>query len=968
MKRILTTTLIFIFCFGAFASDRVKTSLNQNWKFHLGALEGEPWNPAFDDSSWDLVHLPHTLQLTSIALDNCLDDWTQPTFHRDYGWYRRVLHVPGNPHTKVFLEFEGAHQVTDLWVNGKHVGQHAVGGYTPFHFDISDYVNRAEANLICLKVDNRKRADTPPDPGPFDYIKFSGLYRDVYMVETHPVHITFNWEAIHAGIRITTPSVDPLNKNATIVVETAVRNELDRPVECNMVTRIIDAEGWVVLTMEDPATIHPGNDYLFNQSSGLEENLHLWSCDNPYLYRVRSEVVVDGNLVDVLENRMGVRKIELNKHDGFVLNGKAMTMIGLNRHQQYPYVGDAVPNSLHYKDILQLKELGFNSVRTAHYPQDNALLDACDELGILVYEEAPSWISVGNEAWFKNYNEATRRMVRNHRNHPSVVVWGAGINHRGQVPGAHYIVKQEDPTRWTASNNSEWTGLQGSGSCDIFSNMDYKGIPDWKQNEYLLAMEGGGGPSIVSRYKSDPLRIGLISWTAHAYYTFARNREGLSDRTRGGLMDIFRTPKWGYRGIDWYRSEASKTPLVYFTEDWNEEVHDFTVYSNCEEVRLLVNDQVLATRKPDQLPQYAGIDHPPFTFRINHYEPGVLRAEGLVNGKVASSFQSQTPGEATSLKLVADLKGRQYVADGSDILMVYAHVMDEQGTLVRKSSYAVEFSVSGPASIVGDKSEINSNPMNSKEGIAPILLRAGTEAGDITLTAKCKGLKPATLKLSTLSFDPVLSNHPPYHDPEILQVDLGGSDHIIQFGWEAWTGEENGLSTRRFDQLGGFSISLNSSSAEGKIRCMGEINVYGKNGFAIGDGVYVSDPDGLQLSIEGLKEGSYRLRTWHYAPRASSNDHDPVYEKWNELKLNEIPYAKRLLISVKNSSKEKQAAGIRADTGTGNDLSKSSPGIGELEFYSDGKQAVVISIAGMDGEEGIWLNCFELGRLPDSMD
>jgi beta-galactosidase len=190
--------------------------------YHLGDVPGAQYQN-YDCSTWETVCVPHTLKLTSLALDKCEDDKTQATFHRDIAWYRRTIEVSKNP-GKVFLEFEGAHQVTDAWVNGRHVGQHAIGGYTPFHFDITEHVS-AGKNTVALRLDNRRRDDTPPDPGPFDYIKFSGLYRDVYLVETAPLYVTFPWEDFYAGVFVTTPTVDPLNGNATVSVRTTVRNE-----------------------------------------------------------------------------------------------------------------------------------------------------------------------------------------------------------------------------------------------------------------------------------------------------------------------------------------------------------------------------------------------------------------------------------------------------------------------------------------------------------------------------------------------------------------------------------------------------------------------------------------------------------------------------------------------------------------------------------------------------------------------
>ncbi|MGB5264393.1 MAG: glycoside hydrolase family 2 TIM barrel-domain containing protein, partial [Lutimonas sp.] len=417
-------------------SGRNKTNINQGWKFHLGDPDAEFYIKALDDSNWEVVNVPHSLELTSMTLNDFDDDKYQDTFMRDVGWYRKSVDVSSDQTKKVFIEFEGVHQVTDVWVNGKHVGQHAVGGYTPFHFDISSFVVRGVKNQVTVKADNRKRDDVPPDPGPMDYIKFGGLYRDVYLVETNPLHVTFNWESESSGQFITTPTVDPINMNGTINVITWVRNESDEVKKTKVINRLVDTKGMVVLKLSQIKEIGPGQDISFNQIGSIEDNLNHWSIENPYLYRVNTLVYQDDQLVDEVECKTGFRKVEINNKQGLLLNGKPVKLIGTNRHQHYGFIGDAMPNSLHYKDVLQIKELGMNVLRTAHYPHDNAIIEACDELGILVYEEAPTWMSIGNEAWFDNYEKASRAMVRNHRNHPSVIIWGAGINHRGYVPRA----------------------------------------------------------------------------------------------------------------------------------------------------------------------------------------------------------------------------------------------------------------------------------------------------------------------------------------------------------------------------------------------------------------------------------------------------------------------------------------------------------------------------------------------------
>ena len=232
------------------------------------------------------------------------------------------------------------------------------------------------------------------------------LYRDVYLVETNPIRIPFKWETFQSSVRFTTLSVDPVNQNATINIETTVKNETTGPQFLTVINRMIDHKGRVVLRLIDSAIISANGEFRFHQIGGIEDNIRLWSINDPYLYRLHT-MVYQGNIaIDTVESEVGIRKFEHHPREGFLLNGEPIKLIGMNRHQHYPYVGDAVPNSLHYKDIYQLKQLGFNVVRTAHYPQDDALIKACDALGMLVYEEPPTWIDIGNDKWFANLEKS----------------------------------------------------------------------------------------------------------------------------------------------------------------------------------------------------------------------------------------------------------------------------------------------------------------------------------------------------------------------------------------------------------------------------------------------------------------------------------------------------------------------------------------------------------------------------------
>ncbi|MBK1875308.1 glycoside hydrolase family 2 protein [Pelagicoccus mobilis] len=946
--------------FGFPETDRTKQSINQGWRFHRGEAEAEYYKKNYDDSDWELVDVPHTLALTSLTLDDLQDEKTQLVFHRDVGWYRKSITVTSSSSKKVFLEFEGAHQVTDLWVNGKHVGQHSIGGYTPFHFDISDFVSRGKSNQITLLVDNRRNAFVPPDPGPFDYVKFSGLYRDVYLVQTNPVHIGFNWESLTSGINITTPTIDTVNGNATINIKTAVKNASRSTVEAEVTNRIIDNRGIVVLKLIQSQKIAAGQELQFNQIGSLEDDVKFWDTENPNLYRVNTMVSVNGQPVDVLENRIGLRKFDLDPVRGFVLNGKPIKLIGFNRHQQYPYIGDALPDSLHYKDMLQFKEYGFNVMRTAHYPQDDALIDACDELGILVYEEAPSWISMSNDGeWWDNFEQSARIMIRNHRNHPSVVMWGAGINHRGYVPVMHNTVKQEDPTRLTASQGARWTGWQASGLTDINANMLY-GPFIWDRSEPMFAMEGRSGAEHVAPYKQDDLMVGLISWVAHAYYTFHPTHDKANDkrdRTRSGAMTIFRHPR---PYLDWYKAELLEAPFVDIKEEWMPGTEEVVVYSNALEVELFLNGKSISRQKPSSDEKYKGLDHPPFHFENIEYTEGKLVAKAYFEDGNEMESIKESAGSPAALRLVLDTEGREFHADGTDIVVAYAHIVDAKGVIVPDAQNLVTFKVEGDASVIGDGTNINANPMFPEYGVAPALIQAGHSPGKIRVTASSPGLRSTTVSLtsSTIGNDIVVNTAQAIYDFRSERVDLGAHDQLVQFDWNLWNGTDNEPSSYTLTSIPDASVTIAPSSESGVIRWLGEMNVIGKYGYAYGDGVVAIDEQGLDLTFEKLPKGIYKLTTWHHAPRSNSDHMDTNVDKLKSLTIHKVPYEDELTLS---SPSLIEGDSLTTKVTEGKEMQFSPVATAEIVFESDGKSPVVINFNGSQNK-GIWLNAFEISE------
>ena len=937
-------------------SERVKTNFNNEWRFQLGHPDVANYDLQVDDTKWELVNVPHPLELTTMDLNGYDDDKYQDTFMRKVGWYRKSFEVTANSEKRIFLEFEGVHQVTDVWVNGKHVGQHAVGGYTPFHFDISDFIEYGGANQVTVLADNRKRNDVPPDPGPMDYIKFAGMYRDVYLVETSPLHITFNWESETSGQTITTPTVDPVNMNGTINIKTAVKNESEVTKKTTVVNRLVDHKGIVVLKLTQSKDVEPGREIVFNQIGSIEDDLHLWSIDDPYLYRVNTLVYDDDKFVDEIECKRGFRKIDITDTEGVLLNGKPLKLIGTNRHQHYGFIGDALPNALHYKDVLQLKELGMNVLRTAHYPQDNAILEACDELGMLVYEEAPTWMAIGNEAWFANYEKAARTMVRNHKNHTSVFIWGAGINHRGYVPMAHNAIKQEDPFRYTASQSSRWTGWQTSGLTDIYGQMDY-GPYYWSSDEPVLAMEGRTGPKAVNEYMADPMKLGLISWTAHAYYTFHPTKTP-KNRSRGGMMTIFRYPR---PELMWYKAELTDFPYIHIETDWNEDADEVVVYSNAEKVQLQVNGKTIAEQNPSRNNAYKYLKHAPFIFPVRDFEKGTLTANGILDGKVVVSEQKMTPTQPYKIELDLDMAGREFTADGSDILVAFAKVIDKNGTLINDVEKSITFSVQGDATIVGNKENIGSNPMATEYGVAPVLLKAGTTPSKITLTAKANGLKSgmATVNTQKANFNVTVANAKPIYDFEKIKVDLGGEEQLVQFDWIPWNGDDHAASTKRFEQMGGFSATIKATGDASQTRWLGEINVMGKYGFANGEGVLGNSKEGLTLEFSGLKKGNYKLQSVHHAPRTNTDSMDPNQEKMTTYEIYQIPYAKSIDIKVNDAKGSAQMKNIKVTEGK--DMQTQPFGDAEILFTCDGENPVMIQFTDKE-QKAVWLNSFVLSE------
>ncbi|CAF1626986.1 unnamed protein product, partial [Didymodactylos carnosus] len=427
-------------------SNRQEFNFNTHWLFYRGDVS-DAEQIDFNDETWELVHLPHTARLEILQVSN--------NNYRGIVWYRRpfILGDSSFKNKRIFVRFEGVMQVTDVWLNGILLGEHQ-GGYTPFIFDITNYVKTdGSENVIAVKANNEDNPTVPPGKpqADLDFTYFGGIYRSVKMIVVDPLHITdsiFANKIAGGGIFITTPFVNA--SSAIIIVQTNVKNDYSVDVDATVTSSLVDRDNNIVARAESTQRITSNNNIDFVHTMHIN-NPNIWSPDTPYLYRVLSEVNNGSQVIDALQTRMGVRSISFSKQDGFQLNGQRFILNGTNRgHQEYPYVGYAVPESGQYRDALLLKEGGANFVRSAVYPPDPSFLDACDELGLLVLDSIPGWQFFSEDAQFQNnsFNDV-RLMIRRDRNHPSVILWEVSLN-ESQVSDdyastTHTITHEEYP-------------------------------------------------------------------------------------------------------------------------------------------------------------------------------------------------------------------------------------------------------------------------------------------------------------------------------------------------------------------------------------------------------------------------------------------------------------------------------------------------------------------------------------------
>ena len=441
---------------------RQKVSLNAGWKFYLNNPTGNPYETGYGDASWQTVNVPHSAMYvaptaTAEATTRPSGSWT------GICWYRKTFTVPAGTHTqKVFLEFEGAMQSTDVYLNGVLIGGHGASGYTGFNFDISSVVNRTGTNVLAVRLDCNYKWEIPPGNVPGtgsggeypDFYIYSGLHRDVWLVCTDNVYIPLY------GQKITTPQVS--STSATVRVRTTVNNANASAANCLVQSVVVNASGTIVAQASASGSVTAGGSLLFDCTTPVIPNPGLWSPETPNLYRVFTKVFVDNVEVDDNVERIGFRTLDWRTAGGFFLNGVRYLLKGVCMHQEFAWVCNALPNSRYYEEVRLVKNMGANAIRCAHYPRDPAFYDACDELGVLCEPELPAWggsITSYPTIFWNRMDTCAQEMVKVAINHPSIIMWGlfneAAGNFPTQFTSLHNRIKSLDSTRFTSVINNK---------------------------------------------------------------------------------------------------------------------------------------------------------------------------------------------------------------------------------------------------------------------------------------------------------------------------------------------------------------------------------------------------------------------------------------------------------------------------------------------------------------------------------
>lgn len=718
---------------------RERNLFNYNWFFSDKRLELEA-----PDEKFEAVSLPHSNKtFPHHNFDN-----------REYQFvstYRKKFPNPLSDNKKLaFLDFEGVMLACSVYLNGEKVGEHQ-GGFTPFSFNISEWLQAGE-NTLTVYVDSNESKDIPPYGHLVDYMTFGGIYRDVYLTCVEPVFIE----------NLFVRTMDVLEHP-----QLACDVRLNRPAGSNFTLKatLLDPLGKEVAEARAPVE-GENTKVVFDALPGIK----LWSLEDPHLYTLKASLW-NGVQVDEVSSQFGFREAGFRPDGGFYLNGQRVKLFGLDRHQTYPYIGAAAPARLQRLDADILKhELACNIVRTSHYPQSPHFLERCDEIGLLVFEEIPGWQHIGEQAWQDISLGELKSMIERDRNHPSIILWGVRINespdNEAFYTRTNALAHELDPTRQTGGVRCF---RESSFLEDVFTYNDFSnGVLEPNHLPYLITEFAGhmfptkawdheqrliDHALLHARIQDGQLGnekiSGAIGWCAFDYATHIEFGSG--DRIcYHGVMDIFRLPKWA---AYFYKSQQEPAKIIVLQPATHWTMGDrsgggnnpLTIFSNCDEIEVMIGEILVGRFKPDR-ETYPNLAHPPFTIHgLDKYSAWGqrqffdLHLAGYIGGKAV--VEKWVSSNRLPKKLELNLDTDQLQADGADMTRLIVRITDEYGNPLPYAVKVVTFELEGEAELIGE------NPFPLIGGQAALLVKARHQAGKVVIHARAPGIPDSEIML-----------------------------------------------------------------------------------------------------------------------------------------------------------------------------------------------------------------------------
>lgn len=774
--RLLTTALSILLFSGLAASGTEDLCINGNWTFNYFPSGDDTVLASgtdYDDSRWTAVSLPHTWMTFETTADvhpfiKSASEREDSYWWNGFGWYRkRLVFRKGLEHKKIFIEFDAVQKYSRLFVNGRYVGEHK-GGYNSFSFDITDYIVFGEENLIAVQVSSRRddKYGTIPPATAGNFNVYGGIYRDVRIAVREPLYIPYQGDPQHeGGTFITTPLVT--DDSAEFRISTFVRNETGTPQDVTVTTTARDAEGREISRLSSVERVENGTTREFVQNSGTLKNIRLWSPESPYIYDVTTEVYDGGGrLRDTYHTPLGFRYYHWDYSEGtLVLNGRHIHIHGTNRHQEYPWLGDAQPKWMMEKDMLDIRYgMNINFMRTAHYPQDPSVYDFNDRHGIITVEEVPNDKNIEFDREVQEQN--MRAMVRRDRNHPSIFFWSVG-NETSMAADSRWA-HEEDSTRIIHERKTERYGdyvTHHASDLDM-ENLLRVTVRGWTDNAVKALEPHNEGPESKSgqqagneEWQHSMARVqdgsirgridgNIVCWlyADHGCDRIYKDAP-LKNINYKGWVDLYRVPKYMY--YLWQANYLEKPMVFVHPHMWKREFigekRTVRVDSNCDRVELLVNGRSLGVRYPD-----ASNFHT-VEFEDVTVEDGIITAVAW-RGEKRVEDSVRMAGEP--YRIVLSATPDRIPADRSGISVITAYVVDKAGTPVQGFSGPLHWEVSGDGRLVGCAdyaTDIDKNLQTEGTGyvVAPVpnLVRSTGRAGRIRVTVSSQGLKSGSATL-----------------------------------------------------------------------------------------------------------------------------------------------------------------------------------------------------------------------------